>query len=196
MSAGFRVLGLAPLLFFLAHLRYHIGIGETANSLWMCHISNLLLAAGLLFQKPWFIRLATIWMVPGLPIWLLEMGATGHWNLTSCLSHFGGLAVGLMATGRVGFDRHTWIYGCLWFVAMQGLCRWTTPPNLNVNLAHGIWSGWHDVFPSYLIYELTILVLVCIGLWLTGLGLAWAFPVKQTNSKPLRNKKGSGFQEV
>jgi hypothetical protein len=36
----------------------------------MCNIGNLVLASGLFLARPLLIRVALIWLLPSLPIWL------------------------------------------------------------------------------------------------------------------------------
>ena len=37
------------------------------------------------------------------------------------------------------------------------LSRLVTPPAANVNLAHQVWAGWEDLFPSYAVYFAVLL---------------------------------------
>ena len=55
--------------FFLAQAVHYWQINEFGQMLWMCNIGNLLLAAGLFIQQPTLIRVAAIWMVPGVAVW-------------------------------------------------------------------------------------------------------------------------------
>src|SRR5215813_12070112 len=66
-----RLLGILPLVFFLAQVKHYWPINELGNLFWMCNIGNLILALGLFFEKPLVIRLAAIWTIPGLIIWIL-----------------------------------------------------------------------------------------------------------------------------
>jgi len=46
-----------------------------------------------------------------------------------------------------------------WRWVLQQLCRFTTPPQANVNLAHAVWSGWEEVFPSTIVYQIMLLAI-------------------------------------
>src|SRR6185503_10652418 len=66
-----RLLGILPLIFFSAQFEHYLRINELGHLLWMCNVGNLLLAMGLFLEKPLVIRLAAIWTIPGLFIWIL-----------------------------------------------------------------------------------------------------------------------------
>src|ERR1044071_417230 len=82
-AIGFRLLGLLPVIFFAAHFLHYLKAGGLGDMLWICHVSSLLLAAGLLLNRPLFIRVATLWLIIGLIIWALYLFAGGQWILTS-----------------------------------------------------------------------------------------------------------------
>ena len=84
-----RLLGLLPLLFFFAQAVHYWRINQLGHILWMCNIGNLVLAVGLFFEKPVVIRLASIWMVPGLIIWFIYVVLAWGVFLTSTLAHVG-----------------------------------------------------------------------------------------------------------
>ena len=66
-----RLIGVLPLIFFLAQAIHYWRINELGHMLWMCNIGNLILALGLFFEKPVVIRLSAIWMAPGLVVWFI-----------------------------------------------------------------------------------------------------------------------------
>src|ERR671924_824245 len=88
-----RLLGLLPLFFFLAQGVHYWRINQLGHMLWMCNIGNLLLALGLFFEKPLVVRLAAIWMIPGLVVWFLYVVLAWGVFLTSTLAHVGVLIV-------------------------------------------------------------------------------------------------------
>jgi hypothetical protein len=171
-----RLLGLLPLGFFLANLAANFGEGHPGNSLWMCYLANLLLAAGLLLNRPEPIRPGAIWILPGIPLWLMDMISTGIVRPTGVLAHLGGAAVGIFALSRFRVGRRAWLHAFLLFLAVQQLCRWATPPDLNVNLAHGIYAGWEQMFTGYWSYWITTSVFMALALWITGRLLILFFP--------------------
>src|SRR2546423_9976988 len=96
-----RLLGLFPLFFFLAQGVHYWRINQLGHMLWMCNVGNLLLAMGLFLEKPLVIRLAAIWMIPGLIIWFLYVVLAWGVFLTSTLAHVGGLTMALIALSKV-----------------------------------------------------------------------------------------------
>jgi len=141
--------------------------------LWMCNIGNLLLAMGLFLEKPLVIRLAAVWTIPGLLIWILYVVLAWGVFFTSTLAHVGGLAVALIAISKVGMDRTAWRWAFGWYLMVQLASRLVTPTDLNVNLAHTIQPGWERTFHSYWTFWLVLTIVTLILLWLCGL-LLWS----------------------
>lgn len=171
-----RALGLLPLGFFLANLAANYGEGHVGNSLWMCYLANLLLAAGLFLARPELLRPGAIWILPGIPLWLMDMLRTGIVRPTGVLAHVGGAVVGLIALGRYRAGRWAWLHAFLLYLSVQWLCRWITRPDLNVNLAHGVYEGSANLFRQYWTYWLATSALMAIALWMTGRLLILLFP--------------------
>lgn len=169
-------LGFLPLCFFIAHLRYHLFYGTLGNMLWMCNISNLVLAAGLFFRQPVLIRVSFLWLIPGLPLWVVDMLHTGDFPISTFLSHVGATIVGLHAFYIVRGDRNSWFYAVLYGLATQSVSRWTTNPVLNVNVAFQPYYGWNQIFSSYWQWWLFTAVMSVAGLWLMGSLLYRLFP--------------------
>lgn len=161
----FRLLGFLPLTFFFAQALHYWRLNELGNMLWMCNIGNLLLALGLFFDKPLLIRVAAIWVIPGLAVWLqwvvLEWGVF----LSSTLAHVGGIIVGMIAIRRVRMERGTWGYALGWYLIIQLLSRLITPAGLNVNVSHRIHAGWEQTFDAYWKFWLVLTVATAIILW-------------------------------
>jgi len=168
-----RLLGILPLLFFLAQAWHYWKINELGNLLWMCNVGNLLLAMGLFLEKPVVVRLAAIWTIPGLIIWLLYVVLSWGVFLTSTLAHVGGLIVALIALSKLGMDRTAWRWAFGWYLVVQLASRLVTPAVLNVNLAHAVQPGWERTFPSYWTFWLVLTIVTAIGLCLSGL-LLWS----------------------
>jgi len=168
-----RLLGILPLIFFLAQGVHYWKINELGHLLWMCNIGNLLLAIGLFLEKPVVVRLSAIWMIPGLIIWLLYVVLAWGVFLTSTLAHVGGLIVALFALSKLGMDRTAWRWAFGWYLVVQLASRLVTPAVLNVNLAHAVQAGWERTFQSYWTFWLVLTIVTAIGLWLSGL-LLWS----------------------
>jgi len=170
-----QLLGLLSLFFFIAQFIHYLRINQPGNMLWMCNIGTLILAIGLLFQKPNLIRMTTIWAVPGLLVWIIYVVLAWGVFLTSTLTHLGGLAVGLVAVSLVGMNRQGWLYAFIWYLIMQLLCYLFTSPELNVNLAHHIQAGWEQRFSAYWQFWIVLTLVTGAALWLIGfvLGKIW-----------------------
>jgi len=171
-----RLLGILPLIFFSAQATHYLQIHQLGHMLWMCNIGNLLLAMGLFSNSKPLIRVASIWMIPGLFIWLLYVVLAWGIFFSSTLAHVGGLVVGIYAVRRVGMDRLSWVYASIWFLLIQLTSRLFTPADLNVNLAHHIQPGWEQRFDAYWQFWLTLVSLTAFALWLLAVILRRIWP--------------------
>lgn len=166
---GFRLLGVLPLVFFLAQAIHYWRLNELGNMLWVCNIGNLLLALGLFFRLPRLIRVTAIWTVPGLMVWIVYVVLPWGLFLSSILAHLGGFTVAMVALRRVGMDRVSWVFALAWYFLVQILSRLFTPVALNVNVAHQADPAWQQTFNSYLSFWV-VLALITV-LLLAGLNL-------------------------
>ena len=181
-----RLLGILPLLFFLAQGVHYWRRSELGNMLWMCNVGNLLLAMGLFLERPLVIRLSAIWMIPGLFIWFIYVVLPWSPFLSSTLAHVGGLIVAMYAVGKVRMDRAAWRWAFGWYLMVQLASRFVTPAELNVNLAHTVQPGWERAFGSYWMFWLVLTAVTIVVLWLSGLFLWSIWPARQAylNSGP------------
>ena len=183
----FRLLGILPLTFFSAQAIHYWQINEPGHILWMCNIGNLLLALGLFFEQAILIRVAVIWMVPGLAVWFVYVVPT--WGMllkfsyselfavvSSTLAHVGGFCVAMVVGRRIRIDRWAWLQAFIWYFIVQLASRLFTPAALNVNLAHNIQPGWEQTFSGYWKFWITLSALVGICLWLLGSLLRMLWP--------------------
>lgn len=188
-----RLLGLLPLAFFGAQAIHYWQTGELGHVLWMCNIGNLLLAVGLFLEEALLIRVAVIWLVPGVAVWFVYVVPT--WGvlltgrlglaaligvLSSTLAHLGGLSVGLLVLRKIRMDDRAWRYAFIWYFIVQLLSRFITPAALNVNVAHRIQDGWEQTFSSYLRFWSVLTVLVGVSLWILGRLLRMLWPISPT----------------
>jgi hypothetical protein len=168
-----RLLGLLPLFFFLAQGDHYWRIDQLGHLLWMCNIGNLLFAMGLFLENRVVVRLAAIWTIPGLLVWFIYVVLAWGMFLTSTLAHVGGLIVAMFALRKYRMDRTAWRWAFGWYLVIQLLSRFVTPPDLNVNLAHAIQPGWEQAFQSYWAFWLTLTLVALVFLWLSGF-LLWS----------------------
>ena len=174
--ARFRLLGFLPLILFLAQVAHYARFGGLGNLAWMCNVGNLLLAIGLFLNHKELIRAAAIWTIPGLGIWFWFVWLNGSTPWSSTLAHVGGIIVGMIVLRRVRMDRIAWLYALAWYLFMQLVSRIVTSPDLNVNVAHHIQTGWENTFSSYWKFWLVMTVVGAVGLWAIGLVLSWIWP--------------------
>lgn len=172
----FRLLGLLPLIFFLAQVVHYWRYGGMGHLAWMCNVGNVLLAIGIFLDHRELIRAAAIWTIPGLAVWFWYVWLSGNTGVSSTLAHVGGIVVGLFVLRRVRMDRIAWSYAFVWYLFMQIVSRLVTPPELNVNVAHHIQPGWESAFGSFWKFWLVLTIVVALGLWVIGLVLSWIWP--------------------
>ena len=172
-----RLLGIINLIFFLTKLISDIKRGKGGDSLWICHASNLVLSLGLMLGNSTLIRLAVLCIIPGSLFWIREMIRTKEVLTTSILSHLSGIAIGVYAISKIGISNYAWVHSLAWYLLLQQLCRFYTPFELNVNLAHKIYEGWEMFFKDYKVYWLSSTLLGTFLFWCTGKVLQWIFPV-------------------
>jgi hypothetical protein len=168
-----RLLGLLPLIFFIAQGVHYWQINQLGHLLWMCNVGNLLLAMGLFLEKPLVVRLAAIWTLPGLIVWFIYVVLAWGVFFTSTLAHVGGIIVGMIALSKYRIDRTAWRWALGWYLMIQLASRFVTPSELNVNLAHAIQPGWENSFGYYWAFWLTLTGFTIVVLWLSGL-LLWS----------------------
>jgi len=186
----FRLLGIFPLAFFTAQAMHYWQINELGHMLWMCNIGNLLLAVGMFFEEAILIRVAVIWMVPGVVLWFLYVVPTwgmlisGRFSysqlygvVSSTLAHLGGISIGALALRKVRMDDWAWLYAFIWYFAIQLLSGFVTPAALNVNLSHRVQQGWQQTFTSYWKFWALLTLLVGTWLWILGFLLRMFWPV-------------------
>lgn len=184
-----RLLGILPLTFFVAQAIHYLDIHELGNMLWMCNIGNLMLALGLLLEKPVLVRVAVIWTIPGLIVWCVYVVPTWGMLLTgqftwsalfgvvsSTLAHTGGISIGLVALQKIRMDVTSWLYAFGWYFILQLLSRLFTPAGMNVNLSHRVQDGLERFFPVYWKFWLLLTLMVGVCSWLIGLALNRLWP--------------------
>ncbi len=192
LTLRFRLLGLLPLIFFLAQTVHYWRVGGMGYLLYMCNVGNLLLAIGLFFERRELIRAAAIWTIPGLVIWIRYVVMEYDYVFSSFLAHVGGIVIGLIALRRVRMDRIAWLYAFAWYLIMQLAARLFTAPGLNVNVAFPIQPGWEQRFGSYWKFWIVLSGVVAASLWAIGRVLWWLWP----STPGLQDREGKHFPFV
>ena len=163
----------------------------------MCNIGNLLLAVGLFLEKAMLIRVAAIWMVPGVAVWFVYVVPTWGTLLTgqassrqlfgvlsSTLAHLGGFSVGMLVLRKLKMDGRAWIYAFAWYFIVQLLSRLITPAAMNVNVSQQIQGGWEQTFSAYWKFWAVLTLLVGACLWVLGAILRVVWPA-ESNARAL-----------
>lgn len=175
-NVHFRLLGFVPLAFFVTQAVHYWKINELGHMLWMCNIGNLLLAIGLFLEHSVLIRVATLWMIPGLVVWVVYVVAAWGMFFSSTLAHAGGLIVGLIAVRRARMDSSAWRYAFGWYLVIQIVSRFATPRALNVNVSQQIQPGWELMFSAYWQFWSVLTIGVAVSLWMVGLIFRRIYP--------------------
>ena len=151
-------LGLLAFACYLLHATYHVLDHHPENLLWSCHLATVLVGIALLRGSATINGIAFLWLLVGDLIWTIDLANGAEFLPTSLFTHVGGLILSLVALGKLGMPRQVWWKAMLTIWMLQDVTRRTVPPAGNVNLAFGVWPGWEGVFPSYLVFELMLLV--------------------------------------
>ncbi len=146
VSSRMRILGALPVFFYAIHAGFWVVRGVPENALWTCHIASFLIGAGMIFLRPRLAAVGLLWVMMGLPLWILDLSAGGEFLPTSALTHVGAPATALFFFRRTAFPRGSWWRAVLVLGLLVLLTRLITPAEENVNLAHGIWKGWEGTF--------------------------------------------------
>jgi hypothetical protein len=154
-----RAWGAVALVFYAIHAGHHLLRGHPEDLLWACHLGAVFVGVGLLARLPVVNAVGFLWLVTGDVLWLVGLSSGVEFVPTSLFTHGGGLALAALGLARFGMPRHTWWKAALAFFVLQQLCRFATPPQANVNLAHAAWSGWEAFFPSIVVYQIALLAI-------------------------------------
>jgi hypothetical protein len=160
-----RLLGVLPIAFFAATLIAHARDESAWTLLWMCNVSNLVLAAGFLLGRQWLIWLATLWLIVGLPLWIWNTILNDDLHLHSVFTHGVAPFMGLWAIRGRPPVRGAWALALLLGMSLQVFCHFVTPPELNINVSHATYKGLPDVFSSYPVYAALNTLAFAVALW-------------------------------
>ncbi len=174
----FQLIGLLPILIFLSRLVQYIQVGTPDWIIYSCHVSTLLLGIGMIAGSAWMIRVAAIWLVIGLPMWVIDAWVTQVLWFASVYSHVGGFALALYALSKARATGHSWLPALFWFLGLQLLTRYTTHPELNINIAHAPYELFKGVYGGYWSFWIVCALVVMALVWAVEFGLARLYPIK------------------
>lgn len=175
----FQLIGILPFLIFLWRLIQYISVGTPDWIIYSCHVSTLLLGVGMVVGSAWMIRVAAIWLVIGLPMWIIDAWVTQVVWVASIFSHVGGFFLALYAISKVRATGQSWLPALLWFVGLQMLTRYTTRPELNINVAHTPYELFKDTYSGYWVFWIVCTLVVAFMVWIVEFCLARFYPAKR-----------------
>jgi hypothetical protein len=152
-------LGLTALLFYVVHAGHLAWLGEPASACWACSLGTVLIGTGLLFNWPTWNGMGLMWLILGVPLWIVELAIRGGLEFTSALIHLGSLLLGFVGTWVMGCPRGVWWKATLLLYLLHWISRWITPEKENINFANRVWIGWETYFPDHGRYILMIVLL-------------------------------------
>ena len=174
-SRAVKLWAACALVFWFLHAVDSLRLAQPYNLLWACNIACLLIGLGLALDKPLAHSVGVLWLAFGIWLWVIDLVGGGEFKVTSLLTHVGGLAAGLAVLGARPFVQGAWWKSVAAWLVLQQVCRWTTPPKENLNLAFSVWPGWESVFPSYAAYNAFFVVTSGLFFYLIEKGAArWA----------------------
>lgn len=174
----FQLIGALPLLIFLYRLVQYIQVGTPDWIMYNCHVTMVLLSAGMVFGIPLLIRVATIWLVIGLPMWIIDAYFIQELWIASIVSHLGGFLLAIYAIRRVRATGKSWGPAVAWFLLWQMVTRYTTAPELNINIAHTPYEFSRAWFGSYWAFWPLCALAVGLLAWTAEFGLARVYPAE------------------
>ena len=147
-----RLLGILATLFWVIHATNHVLRGSAYDLFWACNVATPVLALGCFLRRARLCTIAVCWLAYGVPIWLLDLATGASLIPTSVLTHFGGLALGIVAVRKLGWPRRSWLVATGASLVLVVLARIFTTRAQNVMLAHRVHDGWERHFSSHLPY--------------------------------------------
>ena len=152
-----RLLGLLPIGFVgWAYATYD----HPAHLLWLCNVCNLLLAVALLTDNLRLLWVATLWLVLGTPLWVMDIFVKDRFYPHSVFTHVVAPVLGLVAVRGRAAPAWTWILAVALGLAAQAVCRLWTPPALNINVSHATYRAMTGWFDSYIVYWLLVVLAI------------------------------------
>jgi len=159
LSLTQTIIGILPILFVAAATYHYIQSSTLFSLLWMCNICNITLALGILLQKPTLIWVSTLWLVWGIPLWILDVVAYKHFNPHALLTHIVAAVIGLYAIKRIPKPSTMWWKAVIFGASIQLLTRLVTPNNYNINVSNRPYDLFYPFITQYWIFFLMNLTL-------------------------------------
>jgi hypothetical protein len=140
---------------------------STAEALWMCNITNLILAVGIARRSLFLAWVATTWLVIGVPLWIWDAIIARSVNPHAFATHVVAAVLGVLAVRGTRPAKWSWVTAVWLGALVQIVSRMATPPEYNVNASHATYKGLYDLVGSnYVVYWFITAFLVGGSLWL------------------------------
>jgi hypothetical protein len=159
------IIGLIPLLTALYTSYLSITQGKPEEVLWVCNLSNFLLAAGLFARHAIAVRVATLWLIIGTPLWIWDNVERGiYLTFHAFVIHIISALIGIVAMYQLAWRPRIWGWALFYGLAIQVFTRFAAPPQLNINVASRVYEPLQPLFPHY--YAYMVFNAVCFGITL------------------------------
>lgn len=182
LTKRFQWMAVLPLLIFLYRLWQYADFGEPGWIMYNCHITTLMLAIAMAAGSALLIRIASIWLVIGLPMWLIDAWVTQEIWIASITSHLGGFLLAMYAMRKVRATGWSWFPAWAWFLFWQYVTRLTTKPVLNVNIAHTPYTACANWFSNYWSFWPVCAIVVGLMVVIVELLLFRLYPLEGRNA--------------
>lgn len=160
-----RWIGLLPLGFLSLAVAVNARSGTPETLLWICNVSNALLAIAIFAAWPRGLWAATLWLIVGMPLWFIDSWANHTLAPHSFLTHIVSAALGVWAVRRVPAPEGIWWQSLIYGVSLCGLARLLTAPEANVNLAYRVPGPTTELMPSFAVSWVVHTAALGAALW-------------------------------
>jgi hypothetical protein len=170
-------MGSIAVAIFAWRLVQYLSVNTWDWIMYSCHVSTLAFGLAMVFGWPLMVRVTVIWLVIGLPMWIIDAWVMQVIWIASVFSHVVGFLLAWYAIRKVRATGRAWPYALLWFVTLQLITRYTTRPDLNVNIAHFPYEAFKNTYSNYWSFWLVCTLVVALMVGLVEFGLVRMFPV-------------------
>jgi hypothetical protein len=137
-----------------------------------CHLAGVLVGVGCVADWPPLVAVGVLWLLIGLPLWVVGIATGDEFLPTSSFTHVGALVVGLIYLADRGMPRGVWWQALIAVAILQRVTPFVTPHEQNVNLASSVYKGWENWFPTYFRYWLFLTACFAVGCIAGDVGLS------------------------
>ncbi|MGH9800269.1 MAG: hypothetical protein ACRD82_07880 [Blastocatellia bacterium] len=115
-----------------------------------------------------------------MPMWLIDAWVFQVVWVASVVSHLGGFLLAIYAIRKVRATGNSWLPALIWFLFWQLVTRYTTAPELNVNIAHAPYESCKSWFSSYWQFWPVGAAVSGLMVWIVETVLVKIYPLKET----------------